>query len=928
MTVLLAAAFASTAGASLAHAAAVPVVRKLAVPAMTHTAPRVTWAAPGKANYRYRVLRDGVLVTTTAHTSFLDSRARPGRHAYTVRTVLRSSVSAKARPVTTVLDTAAPSVPGTPSVSLADGRPTLVWGPSTDAGSGLGGYRVYRDGTRVATVSSTVYNEPSAPADGVHSYTVTAVDRAGNVSAAGAPATIVVDATAPSVPVQPAVVSSGPRPSLAWSASADAGSGVASYLVYRDGVQVAAVSGPAFAESADLPEGSYSYAVAAVDGAGNVSATSFPATAVIDVTAPSVPAAPVVAVSGAGPSLTWAASADAVSGVAGYVVDRDGVEIATVAGTTFTEPAGLPAGSYVYTVAAVDGAGNVSAASAPSTAVVGASAPGAPSQPAVTVAGGVVSLSWSAPTGTGSGVAGYRVYRDGVQVGSVTGPSFTEPSALADGTYTYGVTAVDPTGVASPMSETVAVAVDQTPPGGVVGLGGSVGGGVVSLSWGAAVDVGSGVAGYDVLRDGVVVDRVAGLSWSVAGFGCGSSAVFGVRAVDGAGNLGVVVSVSISAPACGGGGGISPTPGGLSVARFGASGSGSGDDSAAFKAALAAASSGAKIFAGGPGGAAQGVVYVPAGTYRLYNVVWPSNVRMEVDAGAVLEVASGKNGSAFLWGNGVRNVSLVGVGQSSAGKPVAAAGWDISHSFTFNLDPKATNVNNESRGLGVTWVDGFLIENVFMIQDNSCPSCGEGFPNNNNVVIGMRSQMGSTQSHPELPTNGEMTNLYTVHSPRGYGGVGFNSSLHVDVNRIYNDGGEPLRLETGSQPGRYSVVDDVTATTVEGRNCNSAVAITPHDQRNGVVHISDVTATSCQYGVKVMQGGPMPQNNGVFSNSSTVNQVTVTSGTLAQILQNGNHFPWNMGTSSAAINLQNETFHVNITNLTCTNHIQSDLPCS
>ena len=64
-----------------------------------------------------------------------------------------------------------------------------------------------------------------------------------------------------------------------------------------------------------------------MDGAGNVSATSFPASAVIDGTAPSVPAAPVVAVSGAGPSLTWAASADAVSGVTGHVVDRDGGEI-------------------------------------------------------------------------------------------------------------------------------------------------------------------------------------------------------------------------------------------------------------------------------------------------------------------------------------------------------------------------------------------------------------------------------------------------------------------------------------------------------------------------------------------------------------------------------------------------------------------------
>ncbi|HJP76435.1 MAG TPA: cellulose binding domain-containing protein [Pseudonocardiaceae bacterium] len=87
-----------------------------------------------------------------------------------------------------------------------------------------------------------------------------------------------------------------------------------------------------------------------------------------DTTPPSVPAN--LAVSGttsSSVSLSWSPSTDNV-GVAGYRVYRDGSQVGTATGTTFTDT-GLPAASrHTYTVAAYDAAGNVSAQSSGVTA--------------------------------------------------------------------------------------------------------------------------------------------------------------------------------------------------------------------------------------------------------------------------------------------------------------------------------------------------------------------------------------------------------------------------------------------------------------------------------------------------------------------------------------------------------------------------------
>ncbi|TDC27072.1 glycosyl hydrolase family 8 [Kribbella albertanoniae] len=78
-------------------------------------------------------------------------------------------------------------------------------------------------------------------------------------------------------------------------------------------------------------------------------------------------------------SLAWNASTDNV-GVTGYVVYRNGTEVTTSAGTTYTDTGRTASTSYTYTVKARDAAGNLSAASNAITATTqaGGSGPAVP----------------------------------------------------------------------------------------------------------------------------------------------------------------------------------------------------------------------------------------------------------------------------------------------------------------------------------------------------------------------------------------------------------------------------------------------------------------------------------------------------------------------------------------------------------------------
>ena len=98
------------------------------------------------------------------------------------------------------VDTEPPSVPANLNgASPVASAPKLTWDASSD-NVGVTGYQVLRNGKQVASVTGTSYTD-SVSGQGTYSYTVRALDAAGNISVVSAPATIVLsDTTAPERP--------------------------------------------------------------------------------------------------------------------------------------------------------------------------------------------------------------------------------------------------------------------------------------------------------------------------------------------------------------------------------------------------------------------------------------------------------------------------------------------------------------------------------------------------------------------------------------------------------------------------------------------------------------------------------------------------------------------------------------------------------
>lgn len=85
-----------------------------------------------------------------------------------------------------VADTAAPSTPtGLSASGITSTSVNLAWAAATD-NVGVTGYKVFRNGTQVATVTGTSYAATGLTAATAYSFTVRAHDAAGNTSAASA----------------------------------------------------------------------------------------------------------------------------------------------------------------------------------------------------------------------------------------------------------------------------------------------------------------------------------------------------------------------------------------------------------------------------------------------------------------------------------------------------------------------------------------------------------------------------------------------------------------------------------------------------------------------------------------------------------------------------------------------------------------------
>src|SRR5213079_486972 len=422
------------------------------------------------------------------------------------------------------------------------------WSASTD-NVGVTGYIVRRNGVQVATPVTTSFADTGLSAATTYSYTVAARDAAGNISPNSTSVSITIaDTTPPTTPIGlTAAVAGSSGANLSWSASTD-NVGVTGYIVRRNGVQVATPVTTSFADTGLSAATTYSYTVAARDAAGNISPDSTSVSITIasaaDTTPPTTPIGLTAAVAGSsGANLSWSASTDNV-GVTGYIVRRNGVQVATPVTTSFADTGLSAATTYSYTVAARDAAGNLSPDST-SVSITTASAadttpPTTPTGLSAAVAGSTgANLSWSASTDN-VGVTGYIVRRNGVQVATPATTGFADTGLSAATTYSYTVAARDAAGNISPDSTSVSVttasAADTTPPSTPTGLtAAAAGSSGANLLWSASTD-NVGVTGYIVRRNGVQVATPTTTSFADTGLSAATTYSYTVAARDAAGN--------------------------------------------------------------------------------------------------------------------------------------------------------------------------------------------------------------------------------------------------------------------------------------------------------------------------------------------------------------------------------------------------------
>jgi len=260
------------------------------------------------------------------------------------------------------------------------------------------------------------------------------------------------DATAPTVPgalkVAPVAAS---EVDLSWDKSTD-DTGVTGYKVYRDGTLLKTVSGAAATDMGIKPDTKYCYQVSAVDAASNESAKSTEQCAttplLTDTTAPTAPTNLSLTPTSNQISLSWTAATDD-QGVTGYEIYRNNQYLATVADISATDSGLTPGTQYCYQISALDAAKNESGKSLQQCATTGTSTdtvpPSTPGNLALTPAADHVTLSWSAATDNVK-VTGYKIYRGGTYIKSVTAVGATDTSLSANTQYCYSLSAVDAAG--------------------------------------------------------------------------------------------------------------------------------------------------------------------------------------------------------------------------------------------------------------------------------------------------------------------------------------------------------------------------------------------------------------------------------------------------------------------------------------------------
>jgi PKD repeat protein len=409
---------------------------------------------------------------------------------YTVGLVAFNSAGASTpatKHITVNDDLVAPSTPtGLAATPASQTEIDLAWGASTD-NVAVTGYEVFSDGSTapLATTSpgTLTYADTGLAAGSTHSYTVLAVDGAGNRSVAAGPVSATTASGAPTTvtlnPVADSYTNTGsPATNYGTNISLRVGTSVfRSYLRFdltgiSGTIQSAALK--VYANSAQSTGYSVYRVADTTWGESTITATNQPAFA-----------ATASGASGAILINTWTSV-----GVTSLATAAEGSLLSMGLSTTGSQTnlASRESANKPELVLTILGGGSPPPPPPPPTASFTSSATtitiGLPVSFTDTSAGSPTSWSWSFGDGTTS---------------VAQNPSHTWSAA---GPYTVSLVASNASGSSAPATTSISVTADTTPPTDPTNFSATANGSTkVDLAWGASTD-NVGVTGYEIFRDG------------------------------------------------------------------------------------------------------------------------------------------------------------------------------------------------------------------------------------------------------------------------------------------------------------------------------------------------------------------------------------------------------------------------------------------
>lgn len=304
---------------------------------------------------------------------------------------------------------------------------------------------------------------------------------------------------------------SGTQICVEWTASASPSLYVTGYNIIRDMQVVATVPlapdpEEPYIDAQLINATSYTYKIEAFNIYGGSALSGEVSTSTLDTVSPDPPES----LSGEGLNeteihLTWTEPSDNV-GVTGYKIYRTPSfpsNPLTTSLTSFTDSNLQAFTDYTYDVVAFDAAGNESTPANITVKTLDLTPPNPP-QNVQAIADSETQITISMDPSDSPDVVEYKVYSGFDLLASITPPLTYIHTGLTPYTdYTYRVTAIDSSGNISPYSESVnAKTLDTTAPSDPSSLAIIVErGDLLNLAWVGSTDSGSGVAGYEIVKN-------------------------------------------------------------------------------------------------------------------------------------------------------------------------------------------------------------------------------------------------------------------------------------------------------------------------------------------------------------------------------------------------------------------------------------------